>query len=208
MARRKPPKKSTILRLNKIDVAEAHIVAAVKLFFENGHPASVYTLASAAREILTTLGIKQGIETLLHQMAKWKGETLKEQIDKAHVFANFFKHANKDPTAIVEFPEDEVDGILFIACHDFGRITGGLPVHGQVYEGFWLAMTYRAASKLPLSKQKLAKNMFKAFYGVRSAKPPEQKRIRLAVLQRALAEPGLQMEINREIKIALDIVKP
>ena len=74
MARRKPPKKSSILRLNKIDVAEAHIVAAVKLFFENGHPASVYTLASAAREILTTLGIKQGIETLLHQMANGKAK--------------------------------------------------------------------------------------------------------------------------------------
>jgi hypothetical protein len=43
---------------------------------------------------------------------------------------------------------------------------------------------------------------------VRSAKPSEQKRIGLAVLQRALADPGLQMEINREIKIALDIVKP
>jgi len=43
---------------------------------------------------------------------------------------------------------------------------------------------------------------------VRSAKPPEQKRIGLAVLQRALADTGLQMEINREIKIALDIVKP
>ena len=185
MARRKPPKKSTTLRLNKIDVAEAHIIAAVKLFFETGHPASVYTLASAAREILTTLGDKQGIETLLHQMAKWKGETLKQQIDKAHAF-----------------------GILFIACHDFGRITGGLPVHGQVYEGFWLAKTYPAASKLPLSKQRLAKSLFKVFYGVRSAKLPEQKRIGLAVLQRALADPGLQMQINREIKIALDIVKP
>ena len=33
----------------------------------------------------------------------------------------------------------------------------------------------------------VAKNMFKAFYGVRSAKPPEQKRIGLDVLQRALA---------------------
>ena len=205
MARRKPPKKSTTLRLNKIDVAEAHIIAAVKLFFETGHPASVYTLASAAREILTTLGDKQGIETLLHQMAKWKGETLKQQIDKAHAFAKFFKHANTDPTKVLEFPEDEVDGILFIACHDFGR---GLPVHGQVYEGFWLAKTYPAASKLPLSKQRLAKSLFKAFYGVRSAKLAEQKRIGLAVLQRALADPGLQMQINREIKIALDIVKP
>ena len=77
-----------------------------------------------------------------------------------------------------------------------------------MYEGFSFAKTYPAASKLPMSKQALAKNMFKTFYGVRSAKPPEQKRIGLAVLQRALADPGLQMEINREIKIALDIVKP
>ena len=30
----------------------------------------------------------------------------------------------------------------------------------------------------------VAKNMFKAFYGVRSAKPPEQKRIGLDVLPR------------------------
>jgi hypothetical protein len=208
MARRKPLAKPNILRLNKINVAEAHIIAAVKLFFESGHPASIYTLASAAREILTTLGIKQGVETLLHQMATWKGETLKQQIDKAHAFANFFKHANIDPTKVLEFPEDEVDGILFIACHDFGRITGGLPVHGQVYEAFWLAKSYPAASKLPLSKQRLVKNLFKAFYGVRSAKPPEQKRIGLAVLQRALADPGLQMQINREIKTALEVVTP
>ena len=143
MARRKPPAKSNTLRLNKINVAEAHIVTAVNLFFENGHPVSVYTLASAAREILTTLGVKQGIETLLHQMATWKGETLKQQINKAHAFANFFKHANTDPTAVLEFPEDEVDGIRFIACHDFGRITGGLPVPAQVYEAFWLAKPIR-----------------------------------------------------------------
>ena len=123
MARRKPPAKSNTLRLDKIDVAEAHIISAVKLFFENGHPASVYTLASAAREIVTTLGIKQRVETLLHQMATWKGETLKQQIGKAHAFANFFKHANTDPTAVLEFPEDEVDGTLFIACHDDPKRT-------------------------------------------------------------------------------------
>ena len=92
--------------------------------------------------------------------------------------------------------------------HDFGRITGGLPVPAQVYEAFWLAKTYPAASKLPRRKQSLVKNLFKAFYGARSAKPPEQKRIGLAVLQRALADPGLLMQINREIKIALGVVEP
>ncbi|HEY5038368.1 MAG TPA: hypothetical protein VIJ93_04770 [bacterium] len=130
MARREPPSaKPGTFRLNKIDVAEAHIVSAVKLFFENGHPVSVYLLASAAREILTTLGDKTGVKTLLHDMSSWRGEPLKETINKAHGFAKFFKHANSDTTAILEFPEDEVDGILFIACHDFGRITGGMPVH-------------------------------------------------------------------------------
>ena len=50
--------------------------------------------------------------------------------------------------------------------------------------------------------------MFKAFYGVRSAKPPEQKRIGLGVLRRALADPELRMQINREIKIALKVADP
>ncbi len=58
------------------------------------------------------------------------------QIDKAHGFAKFFKHANTDSTEVIDFPEDEVDGILFVACHDFGRITKGMPVHAQVYEAF------------------------------------------------------------------------
>ena len=209
MARRDPPSaKSSTLRLNKIDVAEAHIVTAVKLFFENGNPVSIYLLASAAREILTTLGDKTGVKTLLHDMSGWKGEPLKETISKAHGFAKFFKNANSDTTAILEFPEDEVDGILFIACHDFGRITGGMPVHAQVYELFFLAQSYKHVSKLSLRKQRIARNIIKAFPGVRSAGRLEKKRIGLAVLEKALTDPGLQMEINREIKLALEEVRP
>jgi hypothetical protein len=209
MARRDPPSaKSGTLRLNKIDVAEAHIVSAVKLFFENGHPVSVYLLASAVREILTTLGDKMGVETLLHVMSEWKGEPLKETIKKAHGFARFFKHADMDPTAFLEFPEDEVDGILFIACHDFGRITRGMPVHAQVYEAFFLAQSYKHVSKLPLRNQRLVRNIIKAFPGVRSADRCEKKRIGLAVLEKALVDPALRMEINRDIKLALEAVQP
>lgn len=39
--------------LTKLDVAEAHIKTAVRLFFEEGHPVSIYTLANAAREIVS-----------------------------------------------------------------------------------------------------------------------------------------------------------
>jgi hypothetical protein len=44
------------IELTKIDVAEAHIRTAVRLFFEGCHPVPVYTLANAAREILTSIG--------------------------------------------------------------------------------------------------------------------------------------------------------
>ena len=44
------------MKLTKIDVAEAQIRAAVRLFFEGGHPVPVYTLANAAREIVATIG--------------------------------------------------------------------------------------------------------------------------------------------------------
>ena len=155
MARHKPSAKTNTLRLNKIDVAEAHINTAVKLYFENGHPVSIYTLASAAREILTTLGDKQGIETLVHELAIWKGTSLKEQINRIHTFASFFKHANTDPTEVIEFPEDEGDAVLYTACKDFGLITGGYPISAMVYESFFLTKGTRALSELPLSKRRL-----------------------------------------------------
>jgi hypothetical protein len=43
------------MRLTKIDVVEAHLITAVRATFRNEHPASIYLLASSAREILTTL---------------------------------------------------------------------------------------------------------------------------------------------------------
>jgi hypothetical protein len=66
------------MRLTKIDVAEGHLVGAVRLHFQNGHPASVYLLAASAREILTTLGEKTGVRTMLHGIAESKGLPVKD----------------------------------------------------------------------------------------------------------------------------------
>ena len=44
------------MRLTEIDVAEAQIRAAVWMFFREGHPVPVYTLANAAREIVASIG--------------------------------------------------------------------------------------------------------------------------------------------------------
>jgi hypothetical protein len=117
------------MRLNKIDVAEAHLVTAVRCHFFGEHPASIYLLASAAREILTSIGDKKGIRTMLAGLAEATGRPMKEIVAAAHEFAGFLKHADRDPTAILDKLEDaDVDNLLFVACNDFGRVTGGRPI--------------------------------------------------------------------------------
>jgi hypothetical protein len=94
-------------------------------------------LASAARKILTTIGDKLAVDTLVREVASLLGKSSKEVIGAVHSFAGFFKHADRDPSAAIEFPEEEVDHVLWIACHDFGRVTGGMQIQAQVYEA-WL----------------------------------------------------------------------
>jgi hypothetical protein len=111
--------------LTKIAVAEALLVSAIRQFFENAHPVPVYLLASSAREILTTIGDKVGVETILHSLAKKKGSTLKEAVKHAHTFAGFFKHADRDPTATLQFSDDEADTVLAMALPRFWSSNGG-----------------------------------------------------------------------------------
>jgi hypothetical protein len=191
-----------VLKLTKIDVAEAHIIAAVNLYFHDEQLASAYCLASAAREILTTLGDKTGIETILHELSTSSELSLEIMIKKAHEFANFFKHANRNPTAVLEFPESQLDVVLFIACHDFGRITGGMPVCAQVYEAFFWAQVFPRIQQAPHRYRQMILNSAQKFKGVRTASREEKKRIGLRVLKEALADPTLAMEINRVVTLS------
>jgi hypothetical protein len=65
------------MKLTKIDVAEAHLITAVRLLFRGEHPASIYLLAASAREILTTIGEKSGRRTMLSRLAESTGKPLK-----------------------------------------------------------------------------------------------------------------------------------
>ena len=56
------PNTDTKLSLTKIDIAESHLISAVRLHFQQCPIASVYLLAASAQEILTTLGLKTGVD--------------------------------------------------------------------------------------------------------------------------------------------------
>ena len=188
--------------LTKVDVAESLLSTAVRLFFEGAHPVPIYALASAAREILTTLGDKTGIETVLHAVAKRQGKSLKELVTSAHTFANFFKHADRDPQGVLDFSETDVDPVLAMAVQDFGRITGGMPVEGQVFELWIYALAFAKVSEAPLKGQRIIKLAIKQFPGIRSADRMAQKKLGLEVLNRVQHNSTLKMEFSRRVRIA------
>jgi hypothetical protein len=188
--------------LTKIDVAESLLVAAIRLFFEDEHPVPVYQLASSAREILTTIGDKAGIETVLHAYAKGQGLTIAEVVKQAHTFAAFFKHADRDATAKLSFSEDEPDTVLAMACKDFGRITGGLPIEAQIFEVWIYALAYARVHDAPVKGQRLIKLAIQQFPGIRTADRRQQKKLGLDVLRRLKGDPALQMQYSRDVTLA------
>ncbi len=186
----------------KIDVAEAHICTAVRLFFDDAHPIPIHTLACSAREILTTLGDKLGIDTMLQEVARIQDTTIDKVIKKAHGFAGFMKHADRDADAVLEaFSDADNDYVLWFACHDFGRITGGMPIEAQVFEAWWFATTVKKVSAGGLKRQRMVKTCIRAFPGIRTALRADQKKLGRDVLLRSSQDPTLKMQFRRVVEL-------
>jgi hypothetical protein len=188
------------MKLTKIDVAEAQILAAVRLFFEDGHPVPVYTLANAACEIVATIGEKIDVETVQQELATSRGIGLKEMLRPLGTAANFFKHADRDADATLDFDEGDAEVVLQLACHDFGRITGGMPIEAQIYEAWIATIAFPRVSEAPLRSQELIRRVIAHFPGIRgAASRAEQKKIGLGVLNRTLTDQRLEMKFKREV---------
>ena len=113
--------------------------------------------------------------------------------------ANFLKHADRDPTQSIEIKENALIMVLQLACHDFGRTAGGMPIEAQVYEAWVTAIAFRKVSDAPLRKQDLIKKIIAYFPGIRTANDAERRSIGLKVLNRALRDPSLEMLFSRKV---------
>ena len=133
-------------------------------------------------------------------MAVTRGVTVKELTRPLATSANFFKHADRDADAIIEFDENDTEVALQLACHDFGRIMGGMPIEAQIYEAWITTLAFPKVSEAPLRSQRLIRTTIQYFPGIRSApNRVEQKKIGLEVLERAMRDPTLEMKFRREV---------
>lgn len=109
---RKGGKKESMstLKVGKLEAAQRQIDCAIELWFHDGDPISIHTLAGASEVLLIDLAKHAGIA--IH--------TTEEAVDPQHrafmrrmirTPRNFFKHADSDPTATLEI-EDEVNRFM------------------------------------------------------------------------------------------------
>ncbi|MFY9952203.1 hypothetical protein [Bradyrhizobium sp.] len=185
--------------MTKINAAEAHIGTAVRMFFEGGHPVPIFMLANAAWEIVEQIGSYTEVTTVQEELASDRGLAVDELLRPMKTIANFLKHADRDPTATIEIEENAVIMVLQLACHDFGRITGGMPIEAQIYEAWATTIAFRKVSDAPLRKQELIRKAIAHFPGIRSADSAGRRAIGLDVLNRAIRDPSLEMTFSREV---------
>jgi hypothetical protein len=205
MARRRSPVTESFkfkVELTKIDVAAESLKAAVWLYFEDLYPAAVYLLAASAREITTTLADKAHVSSLLTQVAENLRIDRKALTTAAHRFANFMKHANRDPQGTIELPHRDIETVLFVACNDFCKVTGGMPVEAHVFQ-IWCALTnFQHISDAPLRTQNELRRYIHKFPGIRRANnAKDRKLIGLRALQAADTDPAWGREYKRTVEL-------
>jgi hypothetical protein len=188
------------MKLTKIDVAEAHICGAVRMFFEAAHPAPIFMIANAAREIVEQIGSHTDVTTAQEELARDRSLTVDDMLRPLKTVANFLKHADRDPTATIDIDDNNVEVVLQLACHDFGRVAGGMPIEAQIFEAWVYAVAFNDIAKAPLNRQKDIRHAISGFPGIRSAPDrAAQKKIGLEVLTSAERDPLLRMKISREV---------
>lgn len=92
------------LKLTKLEAARRQLKTAIELWFADGEPVSVHTLAFAAYEVVHFVSKSRNrSRDLIFDSALIKDEYIKDWNKLVRQDANFFKHADKDADGTIEF---------------------------------------------------------------------------------------------------------
>lgn len=128
--------------LTKINAARRQLVTAIRLIFEGEDSVSVFSLAANAWEIIDVLCNKEKVLSLSNQSRKQipNGKDLKYDYINSS-YRNFFKHADRDPEAILEnFNDTDVDTLIFLGVEDYLRLLNKSPIEFQVFQLWYMSV--------------------------------------------------------------------
>jgi len=127
--------------LTKQDVAIRQLITAIRLFFDDGDPISIFSLAANSWEIIDVLCNEKNIDSVSNQTREniSNGKDLKYDYINSP-YRNFFKHADRDPKGTLQdFEASHTDSILFLGVEDYTRLFNKSPIELQVFQLWFIA---------------------------------------------------------------------
>jgi len=167
------------MTLTKLEVARKQLIVAIRLFFCESDPISIETLAGAANGVLRGLAAAKGIQSPIHDTDLIKPEYKKEWISKLHESQNFFKHADRDSDASLDFNPEWIKFVILEACILIRQISqdANSPLLKEcILFEIWFANSYPQYLKDPEIF-----NSFMSQYNIKSANWQDFEIMRMAL---------------------------
>jgi hypothetical protein len=130
------------LTIPKLDAAKRQLETAIRLYFSSADPVAVHTLTAAAYNVIRDVTAKLGAEPMLVKgtMLDFVRPEYKDAlIQKVNEAENFFKHADRDHDATLDFDPAQSEMLIIDACNQYEKLTGERPPLFGVYKGWFMA---------------------------------------------------------------------
>jgi hypothetical protein len=131
-------------KVSKLDAAKRQLETTIRLYFSDGDPVSIHTLTAAAYNVLRDVTKQKGAEPMFikGQMLDYvKPEYHKMIVGKVTEAENFFKHADRDHDATLDFNPDMSELLIIDACAQYKKLAGEEPPLFVIYR-VWFTANY------------------------------------------------------------------
>src|ERR1700722_12775832 len=106
-----------VMRISKMDAAQRQLDSAIELYFAGSDPVAIHTLAAAAYELIKVLRERKGPpDEITDAIIPGREADFRQLWNQAQ---NFFKHADRDSEAILEFDPALTEVRLYVASFYF-----------------------------------------------------------------------------------------
>ena len=122
--------------IKKLDAARSQLQTAIRLWFADDDPISIHTLACAACQILHDIHVHRGGMSLLFNSIFVKGHRHAEWNHVVRAHMNFFKHADRDPGATIDFDPPLTEPFLSLSLFILENLGAQLTLEESAFQ-FW-----------------------------------------------------------------------
>jgi hypothetical protein len=182
--------------MTKLEAAQRQLTTAIRMFFADGDPVAVHTLACAAREIYEKHCRKAGQGRMFDFLqAGNPGRAEKELWNLLNAARNFFKHEGDSLDQSIEFDDTMNDFAILSACTDCATLCSPhQPVEVQAFSIWFVAVespdeqAMAEADPADVNACRAIQAQIDGLYpGLRTASRAEKKRFGQRLLDDALA---------------------